>query len=61
MSTERVALDEETHYICGQCGLEQYHLKSEPPPIPCVDCGYVHKDRKKFDLPSEIKLDLTKY
>lgn len=60
-NTGRVIEDEENFYICGQCHLEQYYLRTDEPPIPCIDCGWYHKDREKYDLPSEIKLDLTKY
>jgi len=60
MST-RTSKDQEHWYICGQCGLEQYSLESEENPVPCVDCGYVHREIKKYDLPAEIKLDLTQY
>lgn len=59
--SSRTEADEESFYICGQCGLEQYYLKDAEPPVPCVDCGWVHKELKKYDVPSEIKLDLTKY
>lgn len=57
----RRALDKMTYYVCGQCKDRQYYLPSETPPVPCPDCGWNHKDRKKYDMPSEVKLDLTKY
>lgn len=50
--------DEQKFYICGQCGDEQYYLIGEEPPVPCPDCGWVHKARKKHDIPAEIKVDL---
>ena len=58
---ERTSKDKEHFYICGQCGLKQYAQVGDDLPIPCVDCGYEHRDLPKYDLPSEIKLDLTKY
>jgi rubrerythrin len=59
--TKRTIESEETWYICGWCGLEQYAVKGTEPPVPCVDCGWAHREKKRYDLPSEIKLDLTKY
>ena len=61
MAPERTTKDQEHHYVCGQCGYEQYALKSEELPIPCVDCGWVHRAERKYDLPSDIKMDLTQY
>ena len=58
---ERTSKTKEHHYICGQCGNEQYAVVGEELPIPCIDCGYVHRERDKYDVPAEIKLDLTKY
>ena len=58
---ERVEKDQEHFYVCGQCGNEQYALTSEELPVPCIDCGWVHREKRKYDLPSKIKLDLTKY
>jgi len=57
----RVEEDQEHSYICGQCGNEQYAVVGDELPVPCIDCGYVHRERRKYKLPSEIKLDLTKY
>ena len=57
----RTTEDEQSYYICGQCSSKIYHLKSEPPDIPCPDCGWQHKDKKKYELPSEIRLDLNLY
>lgn len=53
--------DVEHGYECGQCGFFQYAVVGEEAPVPCVDCGWTHRDRKKYDLPSEIKMDLTGY
>lgn len=60
MSQRRID-SQQTFYICGQCHDKQWYLKTEEPPVPCPDCGWNHKDRAKYDLPSEIKLDLSKY
>ena len=59
--SERTDRDKEHFYICGQCGYEQYAIISDELPVPCVDCGWVHRDKKKYQIPSEIKLDLTQY
>lgn len=59
--TKRNGEDEQTYYVCGQCKDKQWYLKSEKPPIPCPDCGWNHKDRLKYNLPSEIKIDLSQY
>lgn len=61
MTSERTENKREHHYVCGQCGNEQYAIIGQEPPVPCVDCGWAHRDLKKYDLPSEIKLDLKKY
>jgi uncharacterized C2H2 Zn-finger protein len=53
--------DRERFYICGRCHFEQAYLPGEEPIVPCPDCGWVHKTRSPNDVPSEIKLDLTKY
>ncbi len=60
MSNKRLE-DQQTYYICGQCKDKQWYLKTEEPPNPCPDCGYVHLSRDKYDVPSEVKLDLSKY
>jgi hypothetical protein len=57
----RTSEDEQSFYICGQCKDKIYHLKSEEPVIPCPDCGWCHGANKKYEIPSEIKLDLTQY
>lgn len=59
--SERTALNKQTFYICGQCKDKQWYLITENPPVPCPDCGWNHKDRLKYDIPSEIKLDLSQY
>lgn len=61
MAAQRTSKDEETFYVCGQCGMEQYYVKGEAPPVPCVDCGWAHKERKKYSVPSEVKLNLSNY
>ena len=53
--------DEQTFYICGQCKTKIYYLKSDSPPVPCPECTWNHKDRDVYDVPSTIKLDLSKY
>lgn len=58
---ERRTLDKQTYYICGQCKDKQWHLRSEEPPVPCPDCGWNHKARRKDNLPSQIRLDLSQY
>lgn len=58
---ERRSQRQEHFYICGQCGIEQYAVVGEEAPVPCVDCGYSHRELKKYDIPSEIKLNLTQY
>lgn len=58
---DRKSTREQTYYECGQCLDKIWYLKSEDPPIPCPDCGWWHKDKRKDDIPSEIKLDLTGY
>lgn len=58
---ERTSKTKEHEYTCGQCGNIQYALVGEKFPDACVDCGYVHGARDKYDVPAEIKLDLTKY
>lgn len=50
--------DEQSWYVCGQCGDEQYYLTGEEAPVPCPDCGWAHKARKQRDVPPEIKVDL---
>lgn len=58
---ERTALNKQTFYVCGQCNDKQWYLVTEQAPIPCPDCGWWHKDKLKYNLPSEIKLDLSQY
>jgi rubrerythrin len=59
--TNRTVEDEEHGYICGQCGFFQYAIRSQEPPVPCVDCAWPHREVKKYDLPADIYLDLTQY
>lgn len=61
LRSKRTVEDEEHWYICGQCGYEQYAVIGDEPLIPCVDCNWPHREVRKYDLPNEIKLDLTKY
>ena len=58
---ERTENRREHWYICGQCGYKQYALISDDLPVPCVDCAWPHRELKKYDLPGQIKMDLTKY
>jgi len=53
--------DEQTYYVCGQCRDKQWYRKTASPPVPCPDCGWPHKDLKKSAVPSEVKLDISKY
>lgn len=57
----RTSDDKEHWYVCGQCGLEQYAVIEDELPEPCIDCGWIHRELKKYDHPSETKLDLTNY
>lgn len=61
MTGQRTSDDVEHGYKCGQCGFFQYAVVGEKAPVPCVDCGYVHRERKKYEIPPQIKLDLTQY
>jgi len=60
-NAERIYLNKQTYYICGQCLHKQWHLVNEEPPIPCPDCGWFHKNRLKYELPTEVKLNLSNY
>ena len=53
--------DVQNYYICGQCKDKQRYLVGEDKPIPCPDCGWQHGDRKKYDVPDEIRIDLNRY
>lgn len=53
--------DEQRFWICGQCKTKIFHLKSEEPQSECPECGWKHGVRRKDDIPSKIKLDLTQY
>ncbi len=57
----RTSEDEEHGYTCGQCGEFQYAVVGEEAPVPCVHCGWVHRERKKYTVPNVVKLDLTQY
>ena len=43
------------YYLCGQCNTLIEYEQDSNPPIPCPDCGWIHLERKKYDLPEEIK------
>lgn len=60
-NAERIYINKQTYYICGQCLDKQWHLVNEEPPIPCPDCGWCHKNQRKYELPTEIKLNLSQY
>ena len=30
-------------YVCGKCGHEIYHLKTEEETIPCNECGAIYE------------------
>ena len=53
--------DIERSYRCGQCDTDIEYLANEEPTVPCPDCGWWHKDRKKDSVPEVVRLDLTKY
>jgi len=55
------AEDKYGFYICGQCGSKIEYLITDGISDKCPDCDYEHLDRDKYDVPSEIKLDLTQY
>ena len=58
--TRRKAQDDmQKYYVCGQCNDKQYYLVGEEKPVPCPDCGWNHADRKKYDVPDEIRIDLN--
>lgn len=59
--TKNKSKDIETFYVCGQCGEEVYHLRSKKSPKECPDCGWRHGPRKKYSVPSEVRLNLNKY
>lgn len=59
MTTEKVIDRKYAYYRCGQCGYDILYLKSEDPPNPCPECGWEAETKKKYDIPSEIKLDLS--
>lgn len=56
---ERTSQDEQSYYICGQCDTQIFNLKTESPVIPCPECGWAHKDRKKYDVPGLIKFPIN--
>jgi len=60
ISTQRLE-DMENTYRCGRCGYDIPYGINEEPVIPCPECGWAHKQRKPSDVPSVVKLDLTKY
>ena len=51
--------NEQSEYICGQCGLAIPYLKTEEPPDPCPECLHYGKDKDKYDVPSEFKYNLN--
>lgn len=55
--------DRQGYYICGQCKTKIFYLLTDgrDSAVPCPDCGWSHADKDKRNIPSEIKLDLTKY
>jgi DNA-directed RNA polymerase subunit RPC12/RpoP len=59
---QRIYINKQTYYICGWCKDKQWYLiNEEKPPIPCPDCGWMHKNRLRYELPTEIKLNLADY
>lgn len=52
--------DLQNSYICGQCKTEIFYDKGDSAP-DCEECGWKHKELKKSQVPSTIKLDLRKY
>lgn len=59
--TKRTSDTREKHYVCGQCGEEVYYLVKKNPPDVCPECGWRHKARKKYSVPSEVRLNLNNY
>lgn len=47
------------YYICGQCKTPIEYCVTDEPPIPCPDCGWVHKERDKKDIPENIKYPIN--
>lgn len=35
---KKIREDEQTYYICGQCGEKIFYLKTDEPPVPCPEC-----------------------
>lgn len=60
-NAERIALNKQTYYICGQCNDKQWYLVNQEPPVPCPDCGWYHKSRLKHEIPNEFKIMLSQY
>ena len=59
--SERTSETIQREYICGQCTFAIPYLAKDEPPKVCPECGWEHLEVKKYDVPSEFKLDLTKY
>jgi rubrerythrin len=59
--SQRTDKTKESHYICGQCGEEVYYVIGKKEPDKCPECGWRHKSRKKYSVPSEVRLSLKKY
>ncbi len=59
---DRLYEDLQSYYNCGQCNTKIFHLKSDEPVIPCPECGWQHKEVRKYaDMPSRIKIDINQY
>lgn len=60
-NADRIYLNKQTYYICGWCNDKQWYLVTDKPPVPCPDCGWYHLNQLRYNLPTEIKLNLANY
>jgi hypothetical protein len=61
MSGDRITADRRSYYFCGQCDTKIFNRVTEEPNVPCPECGWAHKNRRKYDLPPVIPMDLAQY
>ena len=59
--SEQRQQDKERVYRCGRCHFDIPYTCNEEAPIPCPECSWAHKTRTPNDVPSQVKLDLSKY
>jgi len=53
--------DIEHHYICGQCKEEVYALATKSLPKTCPYCGWRHKGKEKYSVPSEFRTNINQF